>query len=246
MNSSTGNAAGLKCRLIDTLPRGSRPGLLVILNHGFGAPGDDLVDFGPWLIDSSAQIAAHCRFVFPEAPVDLAPFGMPGGRAWWPINMAQLAEINQTRDFEQLTTLQPEGMVAASRQLADAVSALQLAAGLDDTRTVLGGFSQGAMVSTDAVLRHRICPRLLALFSGTLLCRDEWSSLAADHPGCRVFQSHGRQDPLLPLEPAIQLSQLLSESGFSVEFSDFFGPHTIPLPVLERLAGLLDELLQDQ
>ena len=75
---------------------------------------------------------------------------------------------------------------------------------------------------------------------------DEWSSLAAAHPGCRVFQSHGRQDPLLPLEPAIQLSQLLSDSGFAVEFSDFFGPHTIPLPVLERLAGLLEELLTEE
>ena len=169
--------------------------------------------------------------------------GMPGGRAWWSINMAKLAEINQTRDFDQLTTLRPDGMTEASQQLADALRVLQTECGLTDTATVLGGFSQGAMVSTDVVLRRGCAPALLTLFSGTLLCRQEWTDLAAAHVGCRVLQSHGKVDPVLPLLPATQLRDLLVQNNFNVEFREFYGPHTIPEPVLGRFGQLLTELL---
>ena len=79
MNTSTKIVAGLKCRFVDALPDNESPQMLVILNHGFGASGDDLVDLAPSLIGSSQRIAANCLFVFPEAPVDLGPLGMPGG-----------------------------------------------------------------------------------------------------------------------------------------------------------------------
>lgn len=243
MQMKTMTAGKLTCRIVDAIPVGETPKLLVILNHGFGASGEDLVDLAPWLCESDQRVADSCRFVFPEAPIDLGPMGMPGGRAWWPINMARLAEINQTRDFDQLTTLRPDGMTEASQKLADAVTVLQSGCGLTDAATVLGGFSQGAMVSTDVVLRRGFAPALLTLFSGTLLCRQEWADLAAAHVGCRVLQSHGKVDPILPLLPATQLRDLLTQNKFTVEFCEFYGPHTIPEPVLERFGRLLSELL---
>lgn len=244
MHLTSETIGGLSCRLVHAFPTSHQPRLAVILNHGFGAPGDDLVDLGPWLIESSERIEAQCLFVFPAAPVDMGPLGLPGGRAWWPINMAQLAEINQTGDYEQLARLQPPGMRSASDQLLNLIRELQQRLQMPESALVLGGFSQGAMVSTDVVLRHQLQPALLTLFSGTLLCRDEWSSLAADHPGCRVLQSHGRQDPILPLTPARQLHQLLTEAGFQAEFAEFSGPHTIPLSVLQRFGECLDEILK--
>ncbi|MFM7869498.1 MAG: hypothetical protein ACKPHU_35205, partial [Planctomycetaceae bacterium] len=39
----------------------ANPDLLVVLCHGFGAPGDDLADFGPWLMQNSPLLAARCR-----------------------------------------------------------------------------------------------------------------------------------------------------------------------------------------
>ena len=83
----------LKCSVIQSDTLDDAQSGLVILNHGFGASGDDLVDIGAMLMDESEVIAAKFRFVFPEAPIDLGPMGMRGGRAWWPINMAQLAEM---------------------------------------------------------------------------------------------------------------------------------------------------------
>ena len=243
LNSSNRVFGQLRCRVIDAIPAGESPGLLIILNHGFGASGDDLVDFAPMLIESSERIAAACRFVFPAAPIDLGPMGMPGGRAWWPINMAQLAEINQTRDFAQLTELEPPGMREAGSLLNQAIKAALEDSQLDESRLILGGFSQGAMVSTQVTLTEKLTPALLALFSGTLLNRAEWNRLAIAHPGCAVLQSHGRQDPILPFAPATQLRDLLTESSFEVEFVEFNGQHSIPVNVLERLQVKIEQRL---
>jgi phospholipase/carboxylesterase len=195
------------------------------------------------LIESSDQIAANCRFVFPEAPIDLGPMGMPGGRAWWPINMARLAEMNETRDFEQLTLLEPPGMSDASQMLAVTIRLALAASALDESHLILGGFSQGAMVSTCVTLTEPLKPALLSLFSGTLLNRVEWQRLAEAHPGCDVLQSHGRQDPILPFAPAVQLKELLASANFNIEFVDFNGPHTIPMNVLQRLQAKIVEHL---
>ncbi|MCP4513454.1 MAG: phospholipase, partial [Fuerstiella sp.] len=153
--------------------------------------------------------------------------------------MAKLAEINQTGDYDQLMKLLPDGMLAASEQFLEALREMQTRYGLGDSETVLGGFSQGAMLSTDVVLRHSVLPRNLVLFSGTVLCSAEWQQFAADHPGCPVLQSHGRQDPVLPFPPAETLRDLLGRSGFVVNFRPFDGPHTIPEQVLLDLARLL-------
>ena len=239
MNSSVAEYAGLRCHIVDALADGSSPETVVILCHGFGAPGHDLVPFGPELLDCSPDIAARCRFVFPEAPVSLTAMGIPGGRAWWPINMAALAEINQTQEFEKLTALTPPGMQEASQQLADGVRQIQAACGLTDTQTVLGGFSQGAMVTTNITLQHGFVPRQLLLFSGTLLCSETWTAAAEQHPGCPVLQSHGRQDPVLPYPPAESLRDMLTQHGFDVTFRPFDGPHTIPPQVIEDMAKIL-------
>lgn len=244
INSTIQQLGSLKCRVIDSLDEGSTPELLVILNHGFGASGDDLADFGPMLIDSSELIQTSCRFVFPEAPVDLSPMGMAGGRAWWPINMAKLAEINQTRDYDQLMLLEPPGMREAEEKLFETVQAALAVSGLDETRLILGGFSQGAMVSTNLILMRKLRPALLALFSGTLLNREQWQKLAAAHSGCDVLQSHGRQDFVLPFAPAVELKSLLVDAGFRVEFIEFNGPHTIPMNVLQRFLLRIEHCIE--
>lgn len=219
------------------------PDLLVVLCHGFGAPGDDLADFGPWLIHNSPLLGKHCRFVFPAAPLDLARYGMPGARAWWPINMAMLAKLNETRDFSQLTEMTPPGMQNATEQLHTAINQMLQRWQVTQNRCIIGGFSQGAMVTTSVTLRHQFQPALLAILSGTLLEKHDWTRLAESHPGCQVLQSHGTQDTILPIAPALELRDLLHSSGFTVDFVQFHGPHTIPTNVLQRLQTHLENLI---
>ncbi len=225
----------LKSSVVDW-SNGKTPRLLVVFSHGFGAPGTDLVPLAGELQHVSPLIAEHVRFVFPQAPIDLAPLGMPGGRAWWPINMAQLATMHQTRDYRELTEVEPDGLRAASSQLSRAVQAMLDDAGLTNTQLFLGGFSQGAMVSADVVLRTGLCPAQLILMSGTLICRADWTRLAGEHPGCPVIQTHGTDDMVLPIEPSRWLRDMLSDNGFEVDYATFSGPHTVPPTALQMTA----------
>lgn len=225
---------------------GQSPQLLVVLSHGFGAPGTDLVPLAMELQGASSQVAENVRFVFPQAPVDLATMGIPGGRAWWPINMAQLAAMHETRDYRQLTEVEPQGLREASSQLTGAVRAMLDEAGLTHDQLFLGGFSQGAMVSTDVVLRTGLCPAHLVLMSGTLICRAEWTRLAGEHTGCPVIQTHGTEDVVLPIEPSRWLADILSDSGFDVDYASFAGPHTVPPAALQMTAQAIIHRLAEQ
>ena len=240
---STITALGsLRCRVLDALPADSKPKKLVLLCHGYGASGDDLVDFGPMMMENSDVISNSCRFIFPAAPHDLAHLGMPGGRAWWPINMARLAEMQQTRDFHELTHLEPPGLAEASVMLRECIDAALAQNNLREADLIVGGFSQGAMVTTSVTLSG-LRPAVLAIFSGTLLHRTEWARLADLHPGCRVIQSHGYQDPLLPMSAAVELKDLLNHAGFDVTFTEFHGGHTIPMPALTSLQSAIEACL---
>lgn len=239
LNTSLENFAGLECLVVDALPADQPPTQVVVVAHGFGASKDDLATFAPYWLQKDEAIGSSCRFVFPNAPMDLTPLGMPGGRAWWEINMAQLAAINQTKNFDELTLITPDGMPEASEQMANAVREIQQSLNLDDSATTLAGFSQGAMISTDLVLRHGFVPRQLCIFSGTLLCREEWTALAVKHSGCPILQSHGTVDMVLPLEPAEQLRDMLLKSGFDLSFHPFHDGHTVPMDVLDEVATRL-------
>ena len=234
----------LKSSVVDW-SSGKAPRLLVVFSHGFGAPGTDLVPLAGELQHVSAQIAEHVRFVFPQAPIDLGPLGMPGGRAWWPINMDQLATMHQTRDYRELTELEPDGLRAASSQLSGAVQAMLDDAGLTNAQLFLGGFSQGAMVSTDVVLRTSLRPAYMVLMSGTLICRAEWTRLAEEHPGCPVIQTHGTEDMVLPIEPSRWLADMLSDNGFELNYATFRGPHTVPPAALQMTAQAIISQLSE-
>lgn len=246
LNAEERQFGTLQTIVIDSLPATAPPALLVVLNHGFGASGDDLAGLGVQLLQTVPELAAAVRFVFPAAPQDLAEFGMPGGRAWWPINMARLMQMQQTRDYSQLTQLRPPGMTEATAQLAEAVREMQHTWGLLENQIVVGGFSQGAMVSTSLVLEQPLHPALLVIFSGTLLDRARWEELARQHGGCPVLLSHGSEDEILPQSAAEELLQLLQKSGFAVDVQRFRGGHTIPMTVLTALAESLKTLLRER
>ncbi len=223
----------------------ARPELAVVLCHGFGAPGTDLVPLATELLGRAPSLGSKVRFVFPAAPLALTGFDGGQARAWWPIDvealMAQRAAGASGR--AALRSRVPEGLVQARRQLAACVEAVAQTSGLSPSRIVLGGFSQGAMVSTDLALRQDEAPAALAILSGTLVTEEAWRARAPRRKGLPVLQSHGRQDPILPFADAVALSELLQEAGLNVDFLPFDGAHTIPEEALARFGTLLVSLL---
>jgi phospholipase/carboxylesterase len=237
---------GLTSRIVPESPAG-QPAAAIILSHGFGAPGDDLVPLHAELLRLRPALA-RCRFIFPEAPLSLAALGYGGdARAWWLIDFEQVQQLQQgdplaLREFRKI---EPEGMAKARAAMLKLVSDVSAQTGLPLGRIVLGGFSQGAMLSTDVALRLEEAPLGLVILSGTLLLEDVWRTKARARAGLKVLQSHGTLDPLLPFAAAGWLNQLLTEAGLDVDFVTFRGGHGIPLEALEKLASFLDARVHD-
>ena len=233
----TTTIGSLRCRVLQQSE--GVPDLTVVLCHGYGAPGDDLVPLGDALMQQRAELGQRARFVFPEAPLVLSQFGMAYGRAWWEIDLDRMAAARSPEAVRRLSQDTPEGLIPARRAMLALVDELARQAGGAVSRMVLGGFSQGGMVATDVALRLEEAPAGLLIFSGTLIAEPEWRKRAPSRRGLKVLQSHGTQDPLLPFERAVALRDLLIDAGLEVDFLSFEGGHTIPAEALERAADFL-------
>lgn len=215
---------------------GGGSGPLVVLLHGFGAPGTDLVPL-------AAEIDAPepTRFLFPMAPLLLEPDSPEAlaPRAWWMIDMVELQVAAMTRQFAALSERSPQGIDEARAAVESLLDAAERDLGATPAQIVLGGFSQGAMLATDLVLRSSRPFAGLTILSGTMISRGEWQALAKARRGLPVLQSHGRNDPILPFSLAEELRDLLSAAELAVEWLPFSGGHGIPAPVLVRLGAML-------
>jgi len=120
-----------------------------------------------------------------------------------------------------------------------AVDTLLHSLAVDRSRIVLGGFSQGAMLSLDVALHRSARLAGVVLMSGTLIAASEWSPRMAQLAGMPVFQSHGRTDALLPFGVAETLRDKMKTAGALVEWHAFVGGHEIPPGVLGELATFL-------
>jgi len=207
---------------------GGGNGPLVILLHGFGAPGDDLVALWRML-----RVPDDVRFMFPVAPLplDQGPFD---GRAWWMLDLEQIAR-GVERDIDAV----PDGLAAARERVLAMLDDLDQNEGLPRDRVFLGGFSQGAMLACDTALRSPHAFAGLIILSGSIIARPEWEARWPARKGLPVFQSHGTDDPILPHDVAIQLKDSLLAHGLPVTWHEFRGGHEIPFPVLEQLGLFL-------
>lgn len=169
---------------------------LVILLHGVGADGNDLIGLAPIF----AQALPNTAFVAPNAPY--ACTMAPMGYQWFDIQVQdagqRLAEIRQTA------------------RILDGFIDQQIAAlGLGDDRLALVGFSQGTMMSL-FVAPRRASPYAGVLgFSGRLEGRDLLAGETVSRPP--VVLVHGDADELLPLDRFEHARDGLQENGFSVE-----------------------------
>jgi phospholipase/carboxylesterase len=215
---------------------GGGDGPMLVLMHGYGAPGEDLVPLARQLTVDKAV-----RFAFPAAPLVLDT-GLPpevSGRAWWPIDMVELQRAVMLRDYATLTGRVPAGLSEARDQLLAFLDALGQDHAVSPGKLVLGGFSQGAMLATDVTLRAEHPPAALAILSGSLIAKQEWLPLMKARAGLPVLQSHGRADPVLSYEIAETLRQELTSAGLVVEFVPFNGGHGIPNGAVDALGKLV-------
>jgi phospholipase/carboxylesterase len=229
---------GLKIRLAGGVDgHGGGDGPLVILLHGFGAPGDDLV-----VLSEVIDAPAGTRWLFPEGPLPLN-MGFGDSRAWWIIDFARIQAERAAGRIRDLSLDIPKGLALARERLSEFLTVMPRHLPVDYKHTVIGGFSQGAMLTCDAVLHSDYPFAGLIQLSSNLLARSVWEPLMPRRKGLPVFQSHGTEDDILPHIGAEHLRNTLTQSGLVVEWHSFRGGHEIPEPVLRRLGVFLPKVL---
>lgn len=199
--------------------------------HGYGANAYDLAGLSQYL-----NLPEGTRYLFPDGilPVDLGMGAGYQGRAWFPIDWAEIERIRREGGLRDLSKTLPAGMAEARDRLIDVMHKLEC----EPAKTIVGGFSQGAMLATEMALHHTEYFAGLLIFSGTLVNRTGWEKMAADkftakNKILRFCQSHGRHDPVLPFQAAERLHELLAQNGGKGELIAFEGQHEIPAPVID-------------
>jgi phospholipase/carboxylesterase len=223
-------------------PRGTAPSAMVTLCHGFGASGTDLVPLVEEIVPALPDDLMPPAFFFPEGPIDLEEvYGMPGASAWWSINMAMLAELAAADAFAALEDRVPEGIDLAREKLIESIDRCAASKDWGGVPHLLGGFSQGAMLSVDALLcGEGWIGSGAILWSGALICQPVWNAAGRERSIILpAYQSHGRQDTILPINAGRALNRFLNELGWDIDAFEFDGPHTIPREGIQGAAQLV-------
>ena len=229
---------GLKVRIAGGPDgHGGGTGPLVILLHGFGAPGEDLLPLADVLGGPGAT-----RWMFPEGPLRVN-MGYGDSRAWWLIDMARLEADRAAGRVRDWSSEVPAGLPQARQALEVCLTKLPHTLPVDYRRTLIGGFSQGAMLTCDLVMRTAFPFAGLIQLSGSLLAKQDWRPSVGKRAGLSVFQSHGTLDPILPYVMAERLRDELTRAGLAVQWHSFRGGHEIPEPVLAELRGFITKVL---
>ena len=202
---------------------GGKPRRLVILLHGLGADGNDLIGLQQYW----GRLVPEAELVSPNAPFpcDMAPYGYQ----WFSV---------QDRT--------PPAVLAGVRAAAPSLDAfideeLQKR-GLDEGDAALVGFSQGTMMSLFVCLRR---PKPLAGilgYSGRLIAPEMLASELRSRPP--VLLVHGTEDPLVPFQSMSDAETALKGAGVPVETLACVGTeHAIDPEGLERGGRFLRDVL---
>ena len=196
------------------LNSGESPQASVIILHGLGADGNDFV---PLVDQLDLSVIGAVRFIFPHAPE--RPVTINGGmemRAWYDVLSF---ERGQNED------------VAGLRESQAQVSALierERERGIDASRIVLMGFSQGCAMTLMTGLRYPERLAGLGGLSGYLPLADqveaERTQANADVP---IFLAHGTADPIIPVARGRAAQESLDSLGYAVEYKEYSMPHSV-------------------
>ncbi|MBC6406337.1 MAG: alpha/beta fold hydrolase [Rhodospirillales bacterium] len=169
---------------------------LVVLLHGWGANGDDLIGLAPYLAGGLPDAA----FVSPNAPYPCE--ANPMGRQWF--------GLTGRSEPQMLAGLK----LAAS--LVDAFLDEELERqGVGPDRLALVGFSQGTMLSLHVGLRRRARLAQIVGFSGALLGAETLGGEIETKPP--VLLVHGTGDPVVPAQASQAAAEALKAQQVSVE-----------------------------
>jgi phospholipase/carboxylesterase len=178
---------------------GGTPKQAVVLLHGYGSDGNDLIGLAPhWQC-----ILPDAVFISPNAPQACRQFGF--GFQWFDVSF----------DGDRLARRQ-EGVVQARPILLEFLEDLWSQSGIAPENTILAGFSQGAMMALHTGLSLEQPLMGIIAFSGAFLPPDGFGSATlAKTPVCLV---HGDVDDVVNPEHSADADVALRLAGYDVSY----------------------------
>ena len=223
----------------------------VMLLHGYGANARDLYDLAAFIDPSSDY-----TWYFPQAPHPLpAYFGDAAGvsansdsYAWFPEDEEDRRLSMTGHYFDAIEVLDDSGLPSSAYLVIDMIERLYLR----HTKIVIGGFSQGAIVSCEILLQmwsnNMRLPVGISILSGVLTASMRWKHLIDKHRETKAalpdhWQSHGRHDTTLDIQGARNLHNFLISAGSDGTLVEFDGGHSVPDTVIGKLSSRLKSWL---
>ncbi|MCW5720887.1 MAG: prolyl oligopeptidase family serine peptidase [Devosia sp.] len=177
---------------------GEAPDAAVVLLHGYGSDGHDLIALAPhW-----QAILPGALFVAPHAPEPAAMTAM--GHQWFAIDWGG----------DRLASRQL-GVVGARPVLVEFLNDLWTQTGVAPERTVLAGFSQGAMMALHVGLSLDRPLMGVIGFSGAFLAPEGFADAVALPPVCLI---HGDRDEVVEPERSAEADAQLRAAGVDVAY----------------------------
>lgn len=204
---------------------GETPEVGIIFFHGYGANMHDL--FPLWELWHAPKF----NWYFPNG-LQTLNMGYYEGRSWFSIDIEKLERAMREGTHRDMKTTIPPELDSTLSQLE--LFVLELSK--KHQKIILGGFSQGAMCASHLAVNPRLSIDGLILLSGGLLAEDKFPTSARGVP---FYQSHGKLDPILSLEGAMDLEKKLHSLNFIGKLHPFQGGHEIPPGVIHEVRSFL-------
>ena len=206
-----------------SFPPHGRPKQLVVFLHGVNGCGDAWM----WLADVWRKYLPDAAFVFPDGIERVSP----GAFRWWNLHSFDRRELRA-------------GVRRATPRFQQFLEQIQDALGIAPEATIVGGFSQGAMLALHVGERSR--PAL----AGILAYGGMAAGLPQDRAGVRsappIFLYHGTHDQIVPFSAFGSTNAQLRQLGFEVvEYAAQGVDHTIDLQGAECAGALMQRWLHD-
>ena len=216
---------GVQVAPLSALVRGGDGPLTLVLLHGYGSSAEDWLQF-----ENVLDVPNRGRMIFIQG---LLRNPLSGSRGWWRLDIE--GHIPPGQRWPDFSTANPGGIKMASRLVRDYLRTV-------DGPIVLGGFSQGAMLSGEIAFQTDQQLVGLVMIGGTTVNEQAWVERFPGRRRLPVFIAHGRWDGVLPFAVAERFARKLEAAGLDVTWVPFDGGHDIPAAVIAGLNHWLQRL----
>ena len=204
---------------------GGQPKQAVVMLHGYGSNGNDLIGLAPYW----SQRFRDALFVAPDAPTQCD--GFAEGYQWFEIDFAG----------DRLAGRQ-SGVLKARPVLEQFLRDMWAQTGILPENTILGGFSQGAMMALHVGLALEERVMGVIAFSGAFLPPAGYDDPAGTKPAVCIV--HGAMDDVVSPRFSAEANELLVKAGYDVSYLERPGlSHSIDQASLDFATAFIERVM---